>query len=189
MKYTKLCCPSCGAGISIDVKGQKVLYCPYCGSQFLIDDADVTVKKNITIKKTYINEAALEKEKRRERENHREYKEFIYFTTACFLLVLIGLGSLVLMDLNGKRNKQKAIDAGMIQVGQSASELEGQKYQGVMQILESAGFTNIDIVDLDDAGWFTNKADTVAKITIGGNSSFEASTYFDPDTKIIISYH
>lgn len=189
MKYTKLCCPSCGAGISIDIKGQKVLYCPYCGSQFLIDDADVTISKNVTIKRTYINEAALEKEKRRERENSREHKEFIYFITICFLFVLICFGSLELMDLNEKKNRQEALDAGMIQVGQSASELEGQKYQSVMQILEIAGFTNIDIVDLDDAGWFTNKADTVAKITIGGDSSFSASTYFDPTTKIIISYH
>lgn len=33
-----LMCPSCGAGIEDDLKGRETAFCPYCGSQFSVDD-------------------------------------------------------------------------------------------------------------------------------------------------------
>ena len=67
--------------------------------------------------------------------------------------------------------------------------MKGNKYQAVLEQLDSAGFTNITTIDLDDAGWIINKADTVDSVSIGGDSSFISSDYFEPDAKVIISYH
>ena len=55
--------------------------------------------------------------------------------------------------------------------------------------LQAAGFTNIELIDLDDSGlafWTEDKVDT---ISVGGDTSFESTDWFDPDTKVVISYH
>ena len=67
--------------------------------------------------------------------------------------------------------------------------MEGKKYQGIIEQLEESGFVNIKTIDMDDAGLFTNKSDTIESVTIDGDSSFSSSDYFDPNSKIIISYH
>ena len=41
---------------------------------------------------------------------------------------------------------------------------------------------------MDDAGIF-NKEGSIDSITIGGDSQFTASDYFDADEKIVITYH
>ena len=85
--------------------------------------------------------------------------------------------------------KQKALEAGLVQVGQSSSDMQGKKYQAIAEQLEYAGFVNIKFVDLDDAGLFINKEETVDSVTIGGDSSFSSSDFFDPNAVVIISYH
>ena len=47
MKLQKLDCPACGANINMDVNGRKAVFCPFCGSQFLIDTGETVITKNI----------------------------------------------------------------------------------------------------------------------------------------------
>ena len=47
MKLKKLDCPACGANINLDVNGRKAVFCPFCGSQFLIDTGETVITKNI----------------------------------------------------------------------------------------------------------------------------------------------
>lgn len=84
-----------------------------------------------------------------------------------------------------EKNKEKE---GKISAG-SYIELIGKDYKSVAAHLKAAGFTNIELIDLNDSEimfWNNGKVET---ISIGGNTSFDTTSYFNKDIKIIISYH
>ena len=64
-----------------------------------------------------------------------------------------------------------------------------QDYQTVVAHLEAAGFTNIEVIDLDDYGLAFWNDGKVEMISVGGNTSFSSSDYFYPDTKVVITHH
>lgn len=189
MKLEKLTCPACGAGIDMDIKGRSSVFCPFCGSQFTIDDGTKTTNKNININKKYTNDAAVEKERRKDRENERKHKEYKWTMIGLVIFLVLDFGLLYFMGAKEEWDAKKSIEAGKIQIGISASDMEGKKYQGIIEQLEESGFVNIKTIDMDDAGLFANKSDTIESVTIDGDSSFSSSDYFDPNSKIIISYH
>ena len=86
MKMTSISCPSCGAGIKIDIKGRDTIFCPYCGDQILFDD-DITITHNININTRYTEDAEVEKERRIDRQHEREHKEFVWVMTGLMLLL------------------------------------------------------------------------------------------------------
>ena len=68
-------------------------------------------------------------------------------------------------------------------------DLVGEDYKTVEAHFKAAGFTNIELIDLNDAGiafWNEGKVET---ISVGGDTSFDSYDYFDPNTKVVISYH
>ncbi|MGL4971649.1 MAG: DUF4839 domain-containing protein, partial [Culicoidibacterales bacterium] len=71
-----------------------------------------------------------------------------------------------------------------------ASEYKNANYQDVITELEQAGFTNIEVEVIDDliTGWLTKDGE-IEEISIDGNTTFSAGTYYAKDAKIIISYH
>ena len=193
MKMTSLSCPTCGAGIKIDIKGRDTIFCPYCGNQILCDD-DITITHNININTRYTEDSEVEKERRLDRQNEREHQEFkwaIWLLVGMITVLVALIGLLVLMDYKNDIADKKAIEEGKIQIGISSYDIEEKKlkYQGVVSQLEAAGFSNITVVDLDDAGLFTKKADTIDSISVDGDTSFSSDHYYDPEVKIIISYH
>lgn len=193
MKMTSISCPSCGAGIKIDIKGRDTIFCPYCGAQILFDD-DITITHNININTRYTEDSEVEKERRLDRQNEREHQEFkwaIWLLVGMIIVLFALVGLLMIMDYKNDMADKKAIEEGKIQIGISSYDIEEKKlkYQGVVSQLEAAGFSNITVVDLDDAGLFTKKADTIDSISVGGDTSFSSDHYYDPEVKIIISYH
>lgn len=191
MKLKQLKCPSCGAGIEVDLKGRRTAFCPYCGSQFSVDDgvtrAEYHYNYNHTTSchKRYTDDAAVEKERRKDRENARDHKEIMMLFIGMGLMLLFSFGFMFYEDIK----EQKKIDSGMIQVGQSDEDLVGKDYHAVVAQLESAGFKNITTVDLDDSFLFFTPADSVESVTIGGKANSYSSELFDPNTPIVISYH
>ena len=190
MKMTSISCPTCGAGIKIDIKGRDTLFCPYCGSQILIND-DITITQNINIHTRHTNDAAVEKERRIDKQNEREHKEFVWVMTGLMLLIVAAYGSLKLSSYKYDMAEKKAIEEGKIRLGVSSDDIEEDKtkYQGVVSQLEASGFSNITTIDLDNAGIFTNRADTIDSISVDGETSFYSDDYYEPDANIIISYH
>lgn len=184
-----LVCPSCGAGINMNLNGRTTVFCPYCGIQIAVNDGSTTINHNININERYTNDAAVEMEHRIDKENERQHKErkraLIVFVA--FYAFLLGVGFYFATE--EERETRKSIRAGMIQAGQSSSEMEGKNYNAVLEQLEAAGFTEIKTIDLDDAGWFKNKSDTVDSVSIGGDTSFEDTDFFEPDAKVVITYH
>ena len=65
----------------------------------------------------------------------------------------------------------------------------GEDYKVVVAHFEAAGFTNIELIDLDVSGTAFWKSEKVEMISIGGNTDFETTDWFSPDTKVVISYH
>ena len=55
--------------------------------------------------------------------------------------------------------------------------------------LDAAGFTNVELIDLDDSEglfWIDGK---IEAISVGSDTLFESTDWFDPDTNVVISYH
>lgn len=190
MKMTSITCPTCGAGIKIDIKGRDAIFCPYCGSQIVFGD-DITITHNININTRHTEDAEIERERRIDRQNEREHKEFAGVMLGLMLFLILCFGLLVFLTFKEDADDKKAIAEGKIQIGISSYDIEKDKpkYQGVVSQLEASGFSNITVIDLDDAGIFTKKADTIDSISVDGDTSFSSDHYYDPEVKIIISYH
>ena len=81
MKLNKISCPDCGASINLSIDGQSYAFCPYCGSHFAVDDGNRTVTRNyntrVDFHDTYTDDAAIERERRKDRENARDHKETV----------------------------------------------------------------------------------------------------------------
>ena len=54
---------------------------------------------------------------------------------------------------------------------------------------QDKGFNNISSYDLNEAGLFWNRNDTVDTITIDGNSTFYSKDYFESSATISIIYN
>lgn len=84
----------------------------------------------------------------------------------------------------------KAAHAGEVTVPDAAKRYLGRGYQQVMQELSDAGFTNLVTEAQKDLkhGWL-NRNDSIARITIGGQSQFEKGDWFKPDAIVRLTYH
>lgn len=204
MKLHKLSCPNCDGILELKIINSNRIYCPYCGQQFLIDDGkrEYTTNKNINIHKTiksdrtyherYTNDADVIREKNNGIASKLPWIALIVFLLIGFISYLFDSAIPSLMRERQQREEaqaiQEAIDAGKISAGQSY-KLIGEDYRTVEAHFEAAGFTNIQLIDLDDSGfefWIDGDVET---ISIGGDTSFTSSDYYDPDTKVVISYH
>ena len=196
MKLKKLSCPSCGANINMEMGDNKTVFCPFCGNQFAVDNEESVQTKNLNIHARFTNDAEVMKEIKEDRENerrHKDSKRIYLFSGLMFLLafaIFFGMFGMLSCDEQKRHeNERQAIDAGMIKIGRSSSSFEGMKYQAAVSELELAGYTNISTIDLDDAGLFKNKKDTIERVAINGKTSFSSDDYFSPDAQIVISYH
>ena len=85
-------------------------------------------------------------------------------------------------------HKSSSIHKGMVNAG-SYADLIGKDFETVEAHFEAAGFNNIELIDIGDSGitfWKNGKVDSVS---VGGDMSFDSMDWFDPNTKVIISYH
>ena len=184
MKIHKLNCPNCNGILDIKIADNtSSVYCPYCGQPFIVDNEknEYTINKNITYQKNshkrYTNDAEVIKAINEDKENKRGY-----------LLMLFPFILWLVMSVIMYMNEKKAISEGKINAG-DYRDLIGQDYKTVKAHFEAAGFTNIELIDLDDAGLALWKNEKVEIISIGGDTSFDSTDFFEPDTKVVISYH
>lgn len=180
MKLHVLKCPECHANLEIE-EGLKTCYCKYCGCQINIDEEkhEHTINKNIH--KRYTDDADVIRAKTEDKESRRTFKAGIAVWVILIVMVLA-------LPLGLHINKTIAQNEGKISAGYY-KDLVGKDYKTVEAHFEAAGFTDIQLVDLEDSGlmfWSKGKVDT---ISVGGDTSFESSDWFYPDTKVIISYH
>lgn len=194
MRIKPIKCPSCGAPLDIK-RGADTCECLSCGCMFSIDNGklEYTYNKNIYIRKDtshterYIEDA----EVIRAMAEEKEQKGILIFVAFMFLL-MFGFTALcfVSADISSKNEEKKIEDAknsGMICAGYYEDYLE-KDYKGVVAQFEAAGFTNIQIIDLHEAGVFFWNNGEVESVSVDGDTHFSRSDYFSPDAKVVISY-
>ena len=187
MKARKFDCPYCGGVIDANVKEREFIFCNYCGQRIQLDDEkkQFTYNKNVNISKythtRYTDDAEVIRAQREADEGNRNFKQFLILWG---FLILIPIGIFVGLFLN----KTIARNAGKISAG-DYRDLLGKDYETVEAYFESAGFINIKLIDLDDSGLMVWKNGKVETISVGGNTSFESTDWFEPDAKVVISYH
>ena len=187
MKIRRIACPYCNAGLEASTKGREFVFCNYCGQKILLDDEKIefTINKNINVSKNihtrYTDDAEVIKEINKEKQDKREYRLVVGLFVMAFV---IPFGMLAKFEIDEKIAKSKGkISAGYYR------DLVGEDYKMVESHFEAAGFTNVELIDLDDTGimfWENGKVET---ISVGGNTDFESTDWFEPDVKVVISYH
>lgn len=188
MKLQVFKCPECNANIEID-EARTTCFCHYCGCKILIDEdkTETTINKNINITKNinhtkrYVNDADVIRAKNEAEKDSRDFKQvLIIFGILLLIPVVISLGLFI--------NKSVSQQEGKISAGYYR-DLIGKDYETVEAHFESAGFTNIELIDLNDSGVAFWNEGKVEIISVGGDTSFESTDYFSPETKVVISYH
>lgn len=188
MKLKALRCPECGAKLEIN-NDREFCFCSYCGCKIIIDDEkqETTINKNINITKSithtqkYVDEAEIVKAKSMDKEDKRGW---IALIICAVLAICIPLGMSAKYDIEEKIAKKE----GKVSVGYY-QDLEGQDYESVVAHFESAGFDNIELIDLNDSGILFWNEGKVEQVSVAGNNSFDSSDYFSTDAKVVISYH
>ena len=200
MKLQKLNCPNCNGELNMKVDNSKYIFCPYCGQKFFIDDGkkertinknitkDITINKNMNYTHRKIDDADVIRAKSEARE-----KRFGWLGTLGSVLAFIALlGSYFYwidsMEKSEAQKVQEAIAAGKIQAGFYQDYVD-KKYEAVVEQFEILGFENISTVDLNDAGFAIWNSEKVESVSIGGDTNFNTDDYFDPNEKVIITYH
>lgn len=186
MKLHKLTCPNCNGSLDMKVSDDTTsVFCPYCGQNFWLEDGKTqhTIIKNIhkTTHVTHIDEAKILKEQIRDKQHRREM--LIPFVALILAIMVFAIPALI-----SSCEIDQQISDGKICAGNS-EELIGEDYRTVEAHFKAAGFTNIELIDLDDSGIAFWTEGEVQMISIGGDTSFSSMDYFDPDTKVVISYH
>lgn len=184
LKLYAVKCPECGATLEID-DGMKFCFCKYCGNKIVIDDEQqvITINKNVRIEQTNrrIDEAALAREAYKDKKDRRDNVVF-FLCMLCLFAIILGC------VLPGWVKEKVAESNGEVSVG-FYRDLIGEDYKTVVAHFESAGFENIEVIDLDDSGILFWKEGKVEIISVEGNTSFDSYDYFSTDAKVVISHH
>ncbi len=186
MRVETINCPYCGASLEVDIQDRESVFCNYCGKQILLyDDSvktkNVNVKKEINIQKRIVNDAEVIRARAEEKENKNAMVVLAIVFGVLLLISALGIGIPSLINATNK-------SAGNLNAGYY-KDLIGEDYKSVQAHFESAGFTNIELIDLNDSGLAFWKDGEVEIISVGGNTTFESLDWFAPDTKVVISYH
>jgi hypothetical protein len=100
------------------------------------------------------------------------------------------LWSILIAFFSKDEKKYQEIEAEMTAQGKitagSEYDYRDKNYKSAIAMLESAGFTNIETVELNDTAAKDGIVDTIA---IGGKSDFKREDFWSPNVKIIITYH
>ena len=186
MRIRDIRCPSCGARLHID---EDIMFCQYCGSEL-----EVVEKKQITINRNsysrYTNDADViraQKEYDVAMSDEKQQNKKRITTIVTLLIIFILLPVLTLGSCSIYNSRQRNL--GKIQVGCYSDELEGESYHTAVEQLKASGFTNIELVDLNDDGWFNQRKDEVKSVSIGGKTNFNPKKWFYTDEKVVISYY
>lgn len=192
MKLRKLTCPNCDGELELKTdKETSSVFCPYCGQKFFLDEEqkvykiNKTVNVNKNIHTQHTDDAEIIKAQLKDKEDRRAVLVLaVGFGVSFGILLLMAVLESAIPYFNGLISEsQGKVNAGYY------GDLIGEDYETVEAHFEAAGFTDIELVDLNDAGlafWSEGKVDM---ISIGGDTSFDSNDWFSPDTTVVISYH
>lgn len=182
MKLKELKCPQCGANLDVE-NNHTYCYCQYCGYKIMIDNEknEYVININNNTNKRYTNDAEVIKAISKEKEDKRAWLALIF-------LFVFAIALMIIPSFISDVRENTAKSEGKINAGYYL-DLIDKDYTTVKAHFEAAGFSNIELIDLDDSGFAFWNNGKVEMISIGGNTNFDSSDYFYPETKVVISYH
>lgn len=186
-------CPHCNAPLNDNVENSSGLYfCKYCGSK-IIDPSVKTINLNINKTEKTVDEAKIvESNNKRELEEKKLEAEIAQKkkdSKTGFLGLLLFIALFIFVFYGPEYRDQQEIKAGKIRAGTDSESFIGEPYQTVEATLKSAGFTDIQLIDLNDSVFFLGNDGKVTSVSIGGRSEFQSYYFFYPDEQVIITYH
>ena len=189
MSIKRFVCPHCNATNKVDMPDGERLFCSYCGSEIVSGYNEtkktININKNIYVNKTIHNritdDADIIRATAEAKQNKRELITVVAILGMFLLIAALCIGIPALIHATNETNGK--VNAGFYR------DLIGEDYKSVEAHFESAGFTNIELIDLDDSGVAFWKEGKVETISVGGKTSFDSMDWFDPNTKVVISYH
>ena len=207
MNLIKLQCPNCNSPLETDAE-RDYLFCQYCGTKILLNDVNVSVNKSYTEKVEHtvrhIDEAKVAEELTKQaninlkKEKLKQKHSIGYWITLPFKVIGILMAVILALvmiinvknDYDHKQRMKEIEEKGYIAAGDDYFDYRGRNYKAVVGQLEGNGFTNIEEVDLNDADKKEDWEDgEVSSVSIGGDSDFFEGDYFDPNSKVVVTYH
>lgn len=214
VKFTSVKCQECGANLPIE-EGREKIFCSYCGTQIIvtnenehtyrhIDEAEV--KRAETEQLVHLKELELE-EKENERSRKGRNTAFAIAGTLAIIGAiseiavpynLLGIFSIIiamwiaLFALISKDEKKARciLSPYEVQVTENMASCGGKNYQAVVSLFQSAGFSNIKAVALEDLNFLTaRKNGQVESVSINGRDHFDTEDIFQKTDRVIITYH
>ena len=184
MRLKKTHCVNCGSMLDLQVdEYHSRVFCPYCGQVYEVDHhrKEISITQNVNITERYTDDAAVIRAKQKDRESKYAW---VYAAVPIGFLFLVLVCMLTLPVLTkGIAQRQGKISAGWYY------DYGDLQYEAAELYLTELGFTNIVLIDLNDAEKKGKNDGEVESITINGDSRFDRDDYFYPTDKVIILYH
>ena len=184
-------CLNCGASIPVEEinKGDPVVKCPYCKqTQEIVESDAIKIER---IKANKYKDAEIGKRKvEKDAEVAESYikleeKKVGLKKTKAFMVFLIILAIAALGIWKGNA----VIHRNDIKVVQDATSFNQMNYETAKAIFEDAGFKDIQFDEQKTLSMKDKKYEyLVTQVSVNGNTSFKAKTWFPKDSAVKITY-
>lgn len=184
MRLKRTHCPNCNGMLDLQVEDHcSKVFCPYCGQVYEVDHRrrELVINQEVNVTNRYINDAEIIRAKTKDRESRRWWIPYL-------VIFAIPLFAFAYLIFEPRVSEFIAQNQGRVRAG-DYWDYDDLNYQAAEQYLRELGFTNIVLIDLDDAVEKNRTDGEVESVTIDGDSGFYDDDYFYPTDKVIIRYH
>lgn len=184
-------CKYCSAPIPAEVieQGNTIVECPYCHKTQEINESEPLKIERIrarTYKDTEIGKRKIEKDAEvAEKYIELEGKKVGLKKTKAFMifLIIVAIAGFGLWKGNAARHRND------IKIAQEASTFSQMNYETARSIFEDAGFKDIQYDEQPTLSKKDKKYEgLVTQVSVNGNTSFKANTWFPKDSAVKITY-
>lgn len=215
VKFTSVKCPDCGAVLPIE-EGRNQVFCSYCGSKIImtneneyvyrhIDEAEIKQAETERILK--LKKMEMIEKKNEEAAKIKRIKIKLTIVLGILSVIFIGMGYvginyglimpglicciiMAYMWLLGDNQDDDSGFGDKIKVPKAVFDYEDKNYVTMEALFESAGFTNVKSIPLNDlAVGLLKKPGVVESIMINGQPVSYVRRRFLPNAAVVISYH
>lgn len=190
MRLKKVHCPNCGGMLDLQIDNScSRVFCPYCGQVYQVDQQrkEIIVTQNVNVTNRHIDDAAVIRAK----TEAKQQRGFVVLAVIFFLFVgLMIFGATHQFEISDFFDgiNDKMFNDGKIHAG-TYYDYNGLSYQAVEAQMRALGFTNIVLINLDDAESKGVADGLIESISVNGDSTFWAEDYYNPTDAVIIRYH
>ncbi|WP_303788010.1 hypothetical protein [Ruminococcus flavefaciens] len=207
-------CTNCNASLSIQDDNRDFAFCEYCGNKIMLDDYRSTQrivdeakrKQAETEKEITMKQLELIEKRQEDKKKKIKVKMIISFsvigialiiglfktwTLALFPFYLLIVFIIWINDIgNDEKNNDLLWRTDMIMIPNVFDRYKTMKYWELSQMLEKAGFYNIQVIPMGDVVFGILKGDgCVDRIIINDQLVISNDKMYPAGSKVVIYYH